>query len=497
MTKTDVVVIGAGAAGIGAAITLAEASKNVILLEKGNRYGGAGMFGAQGLFAVNSQQQQATNSSLTLAQAYQEMMAYTHYRSNAPLTKAILSKSADTIDWLADHGLATELVNNTQEVHQDRPRVYHQYIDKFAGFERLMQHFLDHGGILKTETAAKSLKYDGQQVTGVVVEHDGHETLINCQAVIVADGGYIGNPEMVKQYLDIDAKNLFSMGERKATGDGISMLAGLGADTKSLGTFENHAASVVSDSDPKWHNDTIFTLTNLPLLWVNATGKRFVDEGIVYDFALWGNTTYQAGGYYYFVIDQYLVDQLKTSALPLTHSFERTFTTLAHQEVTHHVGPFTEIDADLAQAVEKGAAFKGDTLAELSAQLHVSAGQLTATVARYNDLVQRGHDEDFYKADNFMNYPVRQGPFYAIKARSTSLGTIGGIETNEKLEALKSNAHPIKGAFVAGNNASGMYDTSYPTIEGISCAFAWNSGRIAGESASHLIETGTQNYYEA
>lgn len=65
MTKTDVVVIGAGAAGIGAAITLAEASKNVILLEKGNRYGGAGMFGAQGLFAVNSQQQQATNSSLT------------------------------------------------------------------------------------------------------------------------------------------------------------------------------------------------------------------------------------------------------------------------------------------------------------------------------------------------------------------------------------------------------------------------------------------------
>lgn len=84
MTKTDVVVIGAGAAGIGAAITLAEASKNVILLEKGNRYGGAGMFGAQGLFAVNSQQQQAANSSLTLAQAYQEMMTYTHYRSNAP-----------------------------------------------------------------------------------------------------------------------------------------------------------------------------------------------------------------------------------------------------------------------------------------------------------------------------------------------------------------------------------------------------------------------------
>ncbi|WP_175265326.1 FAD-binding protein, partial [Lacticaseibacillus nasuensis] len=113
--------------------------RRVTLLEKGNRYGGAGMFGAQGLFAVESRAQKDAGSSFTVKEAYQELMDYTHYRSDPAITKAILTKSADTIDWLAAHGLATELVDNTQEVHQGRPKVYHQYIDKFAGFDRLAQ----------------------------------------------------------------------------------------------------------------------------------------------------------------------------------------------------------------------------------------------------------------------------------------------------------------------------------------------------------------------
>lgn len=484
--QTEIVVVGAGAAGFGAALSAVDAGKKVILLEKGNKTGGAGFFGAQGLFAVESRQQQATGEAYTLRDAYEEMMTYTHYRSNPAITKTVLAKSADTIDWLADHGLQTELVNSTQEAHQDRPKVYHQYIDKFGAEEKMLAEFKQKGGQLLTETAAVGLTKTDDHVSAVQIEHAGQRDEITCQAVIVADGGFIGNRELVTQALDIDYERLFSMGERKATGDGMQMLQSIGARIQ-VGGFENHAASVISKQNPKWHNQTIFTLTNLPFLWVNQTGQRFVNEDIVYDFALWGNIVYQQGGEYYFVLDQATVDNLRTQTLDWTDSFERTFKSLQHAPVTHQVGPFPTIEADLAEAVAQGAAWCADSLADLAQQLNFTPDFETGINA-YNQAVANQEDEQFYKAPEFLRFKVAQGPFHAVRANSTSLGTIGGVDANARMQVLTPTGHPIIGAYVAGNSANGMYDTSYPTIEGISCAYAWNTGRIAAESAVQDIQ---------
>ncbi|MCH4164123.1 MAG: FAD-dependent oxidoreductase [Lentilactobacillus diolivorans] len=481
--QTEVVVIGAGAAGFGAALTCVDAGKKVILLEKGDKVGGAGLFGAQGLFAVESCQQKADGSSFTVKDAYSELMNYTHYRSDPTITKAILEKSAETINWLGQHGLKTELVNNTQEVHQDHLKVYHQYIDKFAAFDYMVNYFKNSGGRLLTKTTASKLINEKGIISGVEIRRNQQTDIIKCQAVIVADGGYIGNSEMVKANLGIDSSNLYSMGERKATGDGIRMLAEIGADVKHLGTFENHAASVVSFQNPKWHNATIFTLTNLPFLWINREGNRFVNEAICYDFALWGNITYTMGGYYYFIIDQNTVDYLKNQTLNWTDSFERTFKSLQNQPVTHKVGPFPRIESDLNEAVEQHVAWKDNGLKGLATKLNIPYHILKANLDGYNQIVKTNEDTQFYKPAKYLQFPVSQGPFYAVRANSTSLGTIGGVKTNSKMQVLTANLKSISGAYVAGNNATGMYDTSYPTLEGISCAFAWNSGRIAGESA--------------
>lgn len=424
---------------------------------------------------------------MAVQDAFHEIATYTHYRSNLKLVKAILEESASTIDWLAAHGLNTELVANTQEVHQRHPRVYHQYIDKFAAFDRMIANFKKQGGRLLLETAGIEILRKGDKIIGVKAKQREKSLTIRCQAVIVADGGYIGNPKLVNRYLAIDQENLYSMGERKATGDGIQMLTDLGADLRHMGVFENHAATVISPLDPKWHNNTIFTLTNIPLLWVDGAGQRFVDESVCYDFALWGNATYTAGGYYYVLLDQPLISLLEHQSLNWTDSFERTFASLHHQPVTHKIGPFTNIGADLAEAVEKKTAWKADSLENLAVQLKLPIAELQRTVARYNKMVLKKKDTDFYKPVDFMKFVVENGPFYALKARSTSLGTIGGIETNANLQALKRDKSAIPGAFVAGNDASGMYDTSYPTLEGISCAFAWNSGRLAGQSAVKFL----------
>ncbi|APX72431.1 FAD-dependent oxidoreductase [Companilactobacillus allii] len=485
--KTDILVVGAGASGIGAALSAAEKGASVVLLEKGDKFGGAGMFGAQGLFAAGSELQKENNIDYSPKDAYQEMMNYTHYRSNTRLTRAIINKSADTISWLSKNGLETELVNNTQEVHQNHPRVYHQYIDKFNGFQKLIDKFISNGGRLFTKTVIKKFNYTDGNIVNVVIDKDGHESTIYCQKIIFSDGGFVGNSEMVDKYLQISSKNLFSMGERKATGDGIRILAELGADTSGMGVFENHAASVVSNTDPKWHNDTIFTLTNLPFLWLNRNGERFVNEDICYDFALWGNITYTNGGYYYFILDQNTIDYLKSNQLDWTNSFERTFTTLAHTPVTHVVGPFPNIESDIQESIDKGATVVGKDVSELSKYLGCNPDTVNRNLNEYNKIISDNNDSDFGKSTEFLKFPVSKGPFYAIKAQSTTLGTIGGVSVNDNLQALDKNGRVIKNVYATGNNASGMYDTSYPTLEGISCAFAWNSGRLAGESAKATL----------
>ncbi|GMG64250.1 hypothetical protein TEHAL1_17250 [Tetragenococcus halophilus] len=351
-------------------------------------------------------------------------------------------------------------------------------------------------GEILTETTAVSLQIKKGKITGIEVEREGRRQVIKTEVVVIAEGGYIGNKELVTEYLQIEPHNLYNMGERKATGDGIQMLAKLGADTSSLGVFENHAASAVSPTDLKWYNDTIFTLTNLPFLWVNGEGKRFVNEDICYDFALWGNITYSQGGFYYYLLNQKQIDYLKDNKLAWTHSFERTFASLTNDPVTHKVGPFPGIMEDLNDAIKNNLAWKADNLNQLAGKINVSTSNLNSTVARYNQLIREHDDRDFGKSANYLEFPFEKGPYYAVRAQSTTLGTIGGLTVNDQLEVLKKNKKPIQGAFAVGNDAGGIYDTSYPTLEGISCAFAWNSGRLAGKSVIELLKQGFKEYYE-
>ncbi|MCE2196913.1 FAD-dependent oxidoreductase, partial [Streptococcus thermophilus] len=81
-------------------------------------------------------------------------------------------------------------------------------------------------------------------------------------------------------------------------------------------------------------------------------------EDVVYDFALWGDSVYQIGGYYYFLFDQATVDYLRQQALDWTSSFERTFRLLDKKPMTYQVGPYPQLDQDLNEGISQGAVFK-------------------------------------------------------------------------------------------------------------------------------------------
>ncbi|WP_103660659.1 FAD-dependent oxidoreductase [Lactobacillus sp. HT06-2] len=486
MKQFDIVIVGAGASGISAGLAAAQKGAKVALLEKGDKFGGAGMFGAQGLFAAESQVQKAAGVNYSVKDAYQEIINYTHHSSNARMTKAIVEKSASTIAWMKENGLDTELVTNTQEVHQDHPRTYHQFIDKFNGFKRIVNNFEKAGGVLMTQTTGKKIIQENGKVTGLEVIKDGQQEVIPTKTVILADGGFAGDKEEVNKYLPFDVQDLYSMGERKATGDGLRMLKEAGGVNNYKRIFENHAASVVTGDKNPWNNGSIMTIATLPLFWIDQEGKRFTNEDVVYDFALWGDTTYNAGGHYYILLDQNLVDYLTKNELNWTGSFERTGALLAHKPMAYKVGPMPNLPEELNR-LTNGPVWKADTLEDLSKQINVSQDTLVNTVTDYNELVKKGEDTEFYKDSKFMKFPLEKGPFYAIKANSTTLGTVGGGLVNENFEALTKDKKVIPGVYAVGNDASGMFDSSYPTIEGLSNAFAWNSGRIAGEHAADFV----------
>jgi len=104
MFETDVVVVGAGGAGLAAALTVAEQGYRVVLLEAGARPGGTTNFPG-GIFAVESSVQKAAGISVTKSDVFGQMMEYSHYRSNAALVRTIIERSASTIDWLKERGV--------------------------------------------------------------------------------------------------------------------------------------------------------------------------------------------------------------------------------------------------------------------------------------------------------------------------------------------------------------------------------------------------------
>ncbi|XP_012349747.1 uncharacterized protein LOC105737101, partial [Apis florea] len=313
------------------------------------------------------------------------------------MTKAILAKSASTIDWMRENGLETEL--------------------------KVVDNFIKAGGTLLTETTGNKIIQENGEVVGIEVTIKGEKKVLATKAIILADGGFVGNQAELAKSCSINPADLYSMGERKATGDGLKMLKEAGGVNNYKRIFENHAATVFAKHNPKWHNQTIFTLTCLPFLWLDREGKRFTNEDLVYDFALWGDTVYANGGYYYFLLDQQLVQFLKTKSLNWTSSFERTFRLLDGKPMTHQVGPFATIEADLQEAISENAAFKGNTLTELAEKMNVNAANLT-------------------QAPEFMSIGVKQVPFYAVRANSTTLGTVGGGLVNENFEAL-TEAHAV------------------------------------------------------
>ncbi len=485
----DVVVVGAGGSGTAAALAAAETGAEVMIIEKTSEAGGNTRL-ASGFFAVGTELQKKEGLNLSVDEAVNRLLEFNHYLSNGPLTRTIVEKSADTIKWLQNYGMEFYLQEKTTQFAHENDlyayKTYHKYVDSTAGFENIYDNLEKMKSELRLNTSLSSLLTDEDgSVTGITAEkEDGGILTVHAKSTVVCTGGFGANTEKVSGVANNAYLNSLGMPNN---GEGIELMEQAGAidwdGTPLLHACQLAESDVVTESNTEelagFSSSSLTQMLMSPLLWVDGSGTRFVNEDVVYDTAFWANAAYAAGGKYYFIVDKAtLEDYTKGTTMRISEC-----------------GPGANLEQDdfvaLADAaVEAGTAFKGSTIEELAKAAGMNADELDGTINDYNEMVEKQKDTDYNKSAASLKYTVKSGDYYAFECNAVFLGTIGGVKVNEKLEVINLDYEPIQGLYAAGTNAGGYYEGSgYPPYEGLACGFAWTSGRIAGESAAAYAGT--------
>jgi len=479
----DIVVIGAGTAGLPAALEAAEGGARVIVFEKSNKTGGTGNMG-MGPFAVETRLQREKQVGITKEEAFDIFMNYTHWRVNARLVKAYIDKSADTVHWLEAMGV--EFIEPKAYFPQSKPTwhiVKNPEQKGYAGggamstaLKIVADKCKEKGVQFLFETPAKKLIKQGNRITGAIGEDKaGEKVQVNAKAVIIATGGFGNNTDMIRDYTPYEwGVDVFSMKLPGLDGDGIQMAweAGAFKDIDSM-NIELTFGGLTRGGSP--------AVRQPRAIMVNLHGKRFYNEELM------GNTTFTGNAIAaqkkrtgFLIIDSDIAEYYEKNGADTVGS------------VGEPVWNMGQVDSDMKKAIERGnkGFFIADSLEDLAKQTGMNLAGLTETVGQYNSFCEKGKDALFNKSNKYL-MPIKTPKYYAMTVVPSGYGTLGGIRINEKTEVLNSEDEPIPGLYAAGGDANSIYADSYVFIlPGNTMGFALNTGRIAGENALNYIGKG-------
>lgn len=489
--ECDIAIVGAGGAGMWAAVEAVRAGKSVIVIEKGGDVGVSNGSIAGGPFMVGSKLQDQAGITFTVEEAFNHIMEYSHWSTNAAAVKRALDLSGETVDQFTDDfGVATGLRPDNYGAGHDSVRCNFQSDPKDSktqakGVDRMgpLQAFIEgNGGEFLFNTAGKRLIMEDGVCAGIQCEGDAVVD-VKAKAVIVCTGGFLGNPEMMTERFGTFVNPL---GNLLSVGEGIEMVQEVGGQVSTQwGIAGNEFSGSNQNADGLWgKGNAAFSIGIYGTLLVNNQGRRFSNEGKFANLPLaLGGAISLVGGQYYAVVDQAYVDGLNAGTDPWTlcgsdaENWRTGMMTLKDK-------PLEDVQANIDAGVEAGWIFKADTVEALADA--IGAPELVATLDEYNGYCAAGKDEQFYKPACFLQ-PVATGPFYAMQYEPSAWVTIGGIRTNDHLQAIDAEGIAIPGLYVAGADNGTLMSAPYCDYEGFSLMCAYSGGRMAGQYAAEAI----------
>ena len=486
----DIAIVGAGGAGMTAAITAAAEGKSVVILESQPMVGGNSVRATGGMNAGKTVYQDenefgesagvektlktaaekyADNETITaLAKTVSEQWAA--YQAdpkgyfdsvelmeldtmiggkgvNDPaLVETLCSNSADAIDWLGEQGITLNSVSSAggasvKRIH--RPvNEEGKVVSVGAYMVPLLEEDCQKAGVqmMLNTTATEILTDDNGAAVGIKATGASGETItINAKAVILTSGGFGANMDMVVEYKP-ELKGFMTTNAPGILGQGIKMAQAIGADTVDMDQIQIHptvqydSASLITEG-----------LRGDGAVLINSEGKRFIDEVGTRDVVSAAEIA-QPGSYSWLIIDQKMVD-----------------------------------DSSVIQGyIKKGYTFEGKTYEELAEQIGVDGAALAETMNTWNGYVEAKNDPDFGRT-SFAD-KLDTAPYYAIKVTAGVHHTMGGLKINTNTEVLNENGEIIPGLFAAGEVTGGVHGAN--RLGGTAVSDFVVFGRIAGAAAS-------------
>lgn len=435
--ETDVVIIGAGGAGMTAAIEAFDAGANVILFEKMAFPGGNTVRSKGGLNAAETSTQKEMKITDSVKDFYEDTMKGGKNINNPEVVKYFTENSAETVEWLK--GIGMDLNDVGAGAGAKNPRMHRPTGGISIGgvlVKTLAGNVEKRNITVLYRTEAQSLVINDGKVEGVkakdLVRNEDLE--ISSKAVVIATGGFAANEELYTKYRK-DLKGFITTNHPGADGSGIVMAEKAGAELVDMKyiqtnpTVEQSKAEVISESVRG--NGAIF---------VNKKGVRFISEMETRD-KLSAVILEQPEEYVYIIFDQGLRERMKA---------------------------VEEMD-------QIGILITGKDLKELAAKISVEPKVLEDSVAKWNGYVKNGKDEEFGRTTG-MKFVLEKGPFYAIPVAPGVHHTMGGIKINSKTEVLGKDNKAIKGLYAAGEVTGGVH----------------GANRLGGNAVADIIIFGRQ-----
>ena len=488
--EADVVIVGAGGAGMTAAMTASDAGKSVIILESQAMVGGNSVRSTGGMNAAKTVYQDEnefaegagvekmlksaadnyadnefiTSLAATVAQQWADYQANPvgYFDSvelmeldtmvggkginNPELVKTLVEGTAPAIDWLDENGMSLHNVAafggaSVKRIH--RPvNEEGKVVSVGAYLVPLMEKACQDRGvefILNTTADTILTDANGQAVGVSGTDKDGNTVTVNAKAVILATGGFGANLDMVASYKP-ELKGFMTTNAPGIQGQGIAMATAIGAATVDMEQIQIHPTVEANTS-------ALITegLRGDGAILVNANGERFTDEVSTRDKVSAAEIA-QPGSFSWLIVDQAMADASNV----------------------------------IQGYITKGYTKQGATYEELAKEIEVDPAAFAATMEKWNGCVEAKTDADFNRT-SFAN-PLNTAPYYAIKVSAGVHHTMGGVVINSSTEVLKEDGSVIPGLFAAGEVTGGVHGAN--RLGGTAVADFVVFGRIAGSSAA-------------
>ena len=429
---TDVVVIGGGLAGLVAANRAAELGKRAVVLEKGtaekyicnSRY-------TYGTFHINFNDVMAGEDKL-----YATIVACTDGFARKDLAHTVARYGARLMHWLRAEGI--ELTDLGQYHTNVLSPVWRSGAgfkwDGYAGdvtLQKLEANLTKRGGAILRGTRASAIKPAGPGIEIQAAQPEGSISF-TARAVVIADGGFQANMEMVRQHISPAPEKLLPRNGGTATGDGLRMAQAVGAAVTGMANFYGHLHSRDAMSNPLlWPRPQADDLAAAGIV-VDAQGRRFADEGL--------------GGIYLSNAIARLDDPLGTIAIFDSEIWNGP-------PGRGHVQPPNPLLPEVG-----GTMHRASTVEELATMAGLPTQQLKDTVDRYNKALEDGTLSQLAPPRHGPHkpWPIRTAPFFAVPICSAITNTMGGIVVNGDAAVIDVSGNPIPGLYAAGSTIGGL-----------------------------------------